>query len=61
MAFEDDDRDRRDEGDAALNVSRRAFLKTVSASSLAAGVLGPAETEAQTGPAPSGRATCRSS
>ena len=54
MAFEDDDRDRRDEGDAALSVSRRAFLKTVSASSLAAGVLSPAESEAQAGPAPVG-------
>jgi xanthine dehydrogenase YagT iron-sulfur-binding subunit len=54
MAFEDDDRDRRDDGDAALNVSRRAFLKTVSASSLAAGVLSPAETDAQAGPAPVG-------
>ena len=50
MAFEDDDRDRHDNGDAALNVSRRAFLKTVSASSLAAGVLSPAETEAQAAP-----------
>jgi aerobic-type carbon monoxide dehydrogenase small subunit (CoxS/CutS family) len=50
MAFEDDDRDRQDSGDAALNVSRRAFLKTVSASSLAAGVLSPAETEAQAAP-----------
>ena len=51
MAFEDDDRDRRDDGDAALNVSRRAFLKTVSASSLAAGVLSPAEADAQRAPA----------
>jgi xanthine dehydrogenase YagT iron-sulfur-binding subunit len=51
MAFEDDDRDRHDHGDAALNVSRRAFLKTVSASSLAAGVLSPAETDAQGAPA----------
>jgi aerobic-type carbon monoxide dehydrogenase small subunit (CoxS/CutS family) len=54
MAFEDDDRDRRDEGDAALSVSRRAFLKTVSASSLAAGVLSPAESDAQAVPAPVG-------
>ena len=50
MAFEDDDRDRRDNDDAALNVSRRAFLKTVSASSIAAGVISPAETDAQTAP-----------
>jgi xanthine dehydrogenase YagT iron-sulfur-binding subunit len=54
MAFEDDDRDRRDEGDAALSVSRRAFLKTVSASSLAAGVLSPAESDARAAPAPVG-------
>jgi xanthine dehydrogenase YagT iron-sulfur-binding subunit len=51
MAFEEDDRDRHDNGDAALNVSRRAFLKTVSASSLAAGVLSPAETDALAAPA----------
>jgi xanthine dehydrogenase YagT iron-sulfur-binding subunit len=50
MAFEDDDRDRHDVGDAALNVSRRAFLKTVSASSLAAGVLSPDEAGAQAAP-----------
>ena len=50
MAFEDDDRDRRDNDDAALNVSRRAILKTVSASSIAAGVISPAETDAQTAP-----------
>ena len=50
MAFEDDDRDRRDNDDAALNVSRRAFLKTVSASSIAAGVISPAETDAQAAP-----------
>jgi len=43
MAHEDD----RDDG---LNVSRRAFLKTVGASSLAAGVIAPGEVEAQ-GPA----------
>jgi xanthine dehydrogenase YagT iron-sulfur-binding subunit len=54
MAFEDDDHDRRDEGDAALSVSRRAFLKTVSASSLAAGVLSPAESDAQAASAPVG-------
>jgi xanthine dehydrogenase YagT iron-sulfur-binding subunit len=51
MAFEEDDRDRHDNGDAAVNVSRRAFLKTVSASSLAAGVLSPAETDALPAPA----------
>jgi xanthine dehydrogenase YagT iron-sulfur-binding subunit len=50
MAFENDDRDRRDNDDAALNVSRRAFLKTVSASSIAAGVISPAETDAQAAP-----------
>jgi xanthine dehydrogenase YagT iron-sulfur-binding subunit len=54
MAFEDDDRDRPDEGDAALSVSRRAFLKTVGASSLAAGVLSPAESDARAAPAPVG-------
>ncbi|HEX7084724.1 MAG TPA: (2Fe-2S)-binding protein [Vicinamibacterales bacterium] len=46
MAHEDD----RDDG---LNVSRRTFLKTVGASSLAAGVIAPGEVEAQ-GPAPVG-------
>jgi xanthine dehydrogenase YagT iron-sulfur-binding subunit len=51
MAFEDDDRNRRAEDDAALNVSRRAFLKTVSATSLATGVLSPVETDAQAAPA----------
>jgi xanthine dehydrogenase YagT iron-sulfur-binding subunit len=51
MAFEDDDRDRQDEGDVALSVSRRAFLKTVGASSLAAGVLSPAESDARVDPA----------
>jgi xanthine dehydrogenase YagT iron-sulfur-binding subunit len=54
MAFEDDDRDRPDEGDAALSVSRRAFLKTVGASSLAGGVLSPAESDARAAPAPVG-------
>jgi xanthine dehydrogenase YagT iron-sulfur-binding subunit len=54
MAFEDEDRDRHDDGDTALNVSRRAFLKTVGASSLAAGVLSPAEAGAQAAPAPVG-------
>ncbi len=42
MALEDD----RD-GTDGLNVSRRAFLKTVGASSLAAGVIAPGEAEAQ--------------
>jgi aerobic-type carbon monoxide dehydrogenase small subunit (CoxS/CutS family) len=56
MSFEDDDRDRHDGGDAALNVSRRAFLKTVSATSLAAGVLSPDETDAQAAPAAVGPA-----
>jgi xanthine dehydrogenase YagT iron-sulfur-binding subunit len=51
MAFEDDDRDRRAEDAAALNVSRRTFLKTVSATSLATGVLSPTETDAQAAPA----------
>ena len=55
MALHDDDPgDGRPEGDTSLNVSRRAFLKTVSASSVAAGVIGVAESEAQTGPAPIG-------
>jgi xanthine dehydrogenase YagT iron-sulfur-binding subunit len=54
MAFEDDDRDRPDEGDAGLSVSRRAFLKTVGASSLAGGVLSPAESDARAAPAPVG-------
>ena len=40
---------------ASLDVSRRAFLKTVSASSVAAGVLAPVLGDAQTGgPAPVG-------
>ena len=54
MAFEDDDGDRRDDGETALSVSRRAFLKTVSASSLAAGMLNPADAAAQASPAPVG-------
>ena len=54
MALHDDDPGAgRPEGDT-LNVSRRAFLKTVSASSVAAGVIGAGESEAQTGPAPVG-------
>ena len=54
MALHDDDRSaERPEGDATLNVSRRAFLKTVSASSIAAGVIAPGDAAAQ-GPAPSG-------
>jgi aerobic-type carbon monoxide dehydrogenase small subunit (CoxS/CutS family) len=54
MALHDDDSGaERPEGDATLNVSRRAFLKTVSASSIAAGVIAPGEAAAQ-GPAPAG-------
>ena len=52
MALHDDDPgDGRPEGDTSLSVSRRAFLKTVSASSVAAGVIGVGDAEAQTGPA----------
>ena len=55
MALHDDDRSaERPEGETPLNVSRRAFLKTVSATSVAAGVVGGADAEAQTGPAPVG-------
>lgn len=50
---DDDPGAERPEGDT-LNVSRRAFLKTVSASSVAAGVIGTGEADAQTGPAPVG-------
>jgi xanthine dehydrogenase YagT iron-sulfur-binding subunit len=58
MALHDDDRSaERPEGEATLNVSRRAFLKTVSASSLAAGVVAPGEAAAQSGPAPVGPGT----
>jgi xanthine dehydrogenase YagT iron-sulfur-binding subunit len=54
MALHDDDRGaERPEGDATLNVSRRAFLKTVSASSIAAGVIAPGDAAAQ-GPPPAG-------
>ncbi len=54
MSVHDDDHGaERPEGDT-LNVSRRAFLKTVSASSVAAGVIGTGEADAQTGPAPVG-------
>lgn len=55
MALHDDDPGaQRHEGETSLNVSRRAFLKTVSASSVAAGVIGVGESEAQTGPTPIG-------
>jgi len=55
MALHDDDRGaERLEGDSPLNVSRRAFLKTVSATSVAAGVVTVADADAQTGPAPVG-------
>ena len=55
MALHDDDPGaERPEGDSSLNVSRRAFLKTVSASSVAAGVLHPAGADAQGGPPPIG-------
>ena len=55
MALHDDDRDaERPEGDSTLNVSRRAFLKTVSASSVAAGVIGGGQADGQTGPEPLG-------
>lgn len=51
MALHDDDPGvERPEGEAALNVSRRAFLKTVSASSIAAGVIAPGDSQAQAGP-----------
>ena len=54
MALHDDDPSaERPEGDATLNVSRRAFLKTVSASSIAAGVIAPGDAAAQ-GPAAAG-------
>lgn len=54
MALHDDDgRGEQAEGES-LNVSRRAFLKTVSASSLAAGVIAPAHGDAQTAPSPVG-------
>jgi xanthine dehydrogenase YagT iron-sulfur-binding subunit len=54
MALHDDNRSaERSEGDATLNVSRRAFLKTVSASSIAAGVIAPGDAGAQ-GPAAAG-------
>ncbi len=52
MALHDDDpAAERPDRDATLNVSRRVFLKTVSASSVAAGVIAPGESDAQTGPA----------
>lgn len=52
MALHEDDPDAtRPEGNATLDVSRRAFLKTVSASSVAAGVLHPAGAAAQGAPA----------
>ena len=52
MALHDDDHGaERPDRDATLNVSRRVFLKTVSASSVAAGVIAPGESDAQTGPA----------
>jgi xanthine dehydrogenase YagT iron-sulfur-binding subunit len=55
MALHDDDRSaERPESDSTLNVSRRAFLKTVSASSVAAGVISGGPADAQTGPAPVG-------
>jgi aerobic-type carbon monoxide dehydrogenase small subunit (CoxS/CutS family) len=54
MALHDDDPSAgRPEGDATLDVSRRAFLKTVSASSIAAGVIAPGGAAAQ-GPAAAG-------
>jgi xanthine dehydrogenase YagT iron-sulfur-binding subunit len=52
MALHDDDSGaERPDRDATLNVSRRVFLKTVSASSVAAGVIAPGDSDAQTGPA----------
>jgi xanthine dehydrogenase YagT iron-sulfur-binding subunit len=52
MAETDPDHDAGDVGEeTTLNVSRRAFLKTVSASSVAAGVLSPSMGDAQTAPA----------
>ena len=55
MALHDEDPgDGRPEGDSPLNVSRRAFLKTVSASSVAAGVIGVGDSDAQPGPPPLG-------
>jgi xanthine dehydrogenase YagT iron-sulfur-binding subunit len=58
MALHDDEPSaERPEGEATLNVSRRAFLKTVSASSLAAGVIAPGEAGAQSGPTPVGPGT----
>jgi xanthine dehydrogenase YagT iron-sulfur-binding subunit len=52
MAFEDDDRDARPAcgDDSGFSVSRRAFLKTVGGTTLAAGVVSPGVSEAQTLP-----------
>jgi xanthine dehydrogenase YagT iron-sulfur-binding subunit len=49
MAFEDDDRDRSSgpEDPPGFSFTRRAFLKTVSGTTLAAGVISPAVAEAQ--------------
>ena len=55
MAQHDDDCGAgRPEGESPLNVSRRAFLKTVSATSVAAGVVSVSDADAQTGPSPVG-------
>lgn len=52
MALHDeDDGTRQPDGDSSGSVSRRAFLKTVGAGPLAAGVLAPAGGQGQTGPA----------
>jgi xanthine dehydrogenase YagT iron-sulfur-binding subunit len=53
MALHDDD-PAGDGVQGTLSVSRRVFLKTVSASSVAAGVIAPADGSAQTGPPPVG-------
>jgi xanthine dehydrogenase YagT iron-sulfur-binding subunit len=54
MAPEDDDAGRPADGESGVNVSRRAFLKSVGVTGVAAGVIGGAEAGAQTGPAPVG-------
>ena len=55
MAPEDDDGRPGDDGESGVNVSRRAFLKSVGVTGAVAGVIGGAEADAQTaGPAPLG-------
>ncbi len=55
MAHEHDTEDDTPEGgSSSLSVSRRAFLKTVGGTSIAAGVLSPTGVSVQTGPEPIG-------